>query len=339
MGRGLAGLVVALTLLATVTASAAAQGPAGSPFAPWDGRNPFNCENQNVGQGTDFPHPEADPFCVEFDKTNQNLAGLGIVDFASQEPTRVDAAATKCFYYQHDHWTGSLVQGEPPELYHFDGSYFFNKATGEGGVHIDNFRVGGQPTDPGPFVPDEYKPYFTPTGGGALLENNVPADPTCAAKVNTQQEQAQIYRHCQPESWTVDGGGVGDVGIRDRRSNILRRLGPPSRRRHATDRFCVTGGGEVRVLYRGKGRRVLIAKTTSPAHSAGGVHPGSSGSAARRALHARVLLGTRRNGVFAARHRKLLIGVHGGKVTYLAATNPRRPPRARGLRRALRRLR
>ena len=40
------------------------------------------------------------------------------------------AAVPKCFYFQTDHWTGSVVQGQPPELWHWDGSYFFDKAQG-----------------------------------------------------------------------------------------------------------------------------------------------------------------------------------------------------------------
>src|SRR5205807_5135908 len=41
---------------------------AGPQPAPWDGVNPFRCELQNAGMGTSVPHPEADPFCVEYDK-------------------------------------------------------------------------------------------------------------------------------------------------------------------------------------------------------------------------------------------------------------------------------
>jgi hypothetical protein len=64
----------------------------------WNGDNPFSCEIQNVGFGTDYPHPEADPFCVEFDKRRQNVSELGVVDVLSQEPARVAAASPKCFY-------------------------------------------------------------------------------------------------------------------------------------------------------------------------------------------------------------------------------------------------
>ena len=46
-----------------------ASAAAATPVVPWDGTNPFRCQLQNVGTGADFPDPGADPFCVEFDKT------------------------------------------------------------------------------------------------------------------------------------------------------------------------------------------------------------------------------------------------------------------------------
>ena len=107
------GAAVAMALMGA--APAAADQPQG-PYAPWDGSNPFNCTIQDVGTGTDFPDPAADPFCVEFDKTQQNVTDLGIVDFLANEPARTAAALDKCFYFQTDHWTGSIVQGESPEL-------------------------------------------------------------------------------------------------------------------------------------------------------------------------------------------------------------------------------
>src|SRR5213082_1082030 len=84
-----------------------------SPPTGWNGANPFNCELQYAGFGTSFPHPEADPFCVDFDKRRQNVTQLGVVDFLAQEPARVAAASPKCFYFQSDHWRGSVAQGDP----------------------------------------------------------------------------------------------------------------------------------------------------------------------------------------------------------------------------------
>lgn len=183
---------IAALLSALVFASVATA----APVAPYDGSNPFRCKTQNVGTGVDFPDPDADPFCVEFDKTRQNVTDLGIVDFLLNEPARVAAATPKCFYHQTDHWTGSIVQGTEPTLWHWDGRYFFDKARGMGGVRVDNLVVGGQPMDPRlvPGFPAEFFPYFTGTGGGAFLAQTVPADPSCAARVDTPQEVNKVYR-------------------------------------------------------------------------------------------------------------------------------------------------
>ena len=180
-------IVVALAL-ACATAAA-------TPVAPYDGSNPFRCKTQNVGTGVNFPYPNADPFCVEFDKTQQNVTDYGIVDFLLNEPARVAAAVPKCFYHQTDHWTGSVVQGQPPELWHWDGRYFFDKARGMGGVHVENFTVAGLPADPRalPGFPPEYAAYFAPGGGGAYADTVV-AEPDCAAKVDTPSEVKKVYR-------------------------------------------------------------------------------------------------------------------------------------------------
>src|SRR4051812_20164462 len=190
--------LLAVAGLLLIAAPAAADQPTG-PFAPWDGTNPFNCTIQDVGTGTDFPVPDADPFCVEFDKTQQNVTDLGILDFLSKEPARTAAASPKCFYFQTDHWTGSIVQGEAPELWHWDGQYFFDKAIGAGGVNIQNFRMFGQPASfPPGSIPDDFAPYFDQGGGGAYVVSSIPADPNCAARVDTQEERDQIYAHAAP---------------------------------------------------------------------------------------------------------------------------------------------
>jgi hypothetical protein len=87
------------------------------------------------------------------------------------------------------------VQGVPPELWHWDGQYFFDKALGVGGVNVQNFRVGGQPASPSDYgeVPPEFEPYMDQSGGGTYLLGSVEADPACAARVDTPEEQAQIY--------------------------------------------------------------------------------------------------------------------------------------------------
>ncbi len=194
--RATAAVVIAALALLALPGAAAAQSPyPPGPFAPWDGSVPFNCAIQDVGTGVGFPDPDADPFCVEFDKTQQNITDLGILDFLLNEPARVAAAVPKCFYYQSDHWTGSIVQGETPELWHWDGQYFFDKARAVGGVNLQNFRVLGMPASLGSYVPlpPEYAPYFDQAGGGTYLIADIPADPTCVAKVDTPEEAAQVY--------------------------------------------------------------------------------------------------------------------------------------------------
>lgn len=184
-----------IAVLGTVLALAPAAGA--DPLAPYDGSNPFRCKVQDVGTGVDFRDPDADPFCVEFDKTNENVTDFGIVDFLLNEPARVAAAVPKCFYHQTDHWTGSIQQGTDPVLWHWDGSYFFDKARGMGGVHVDNLVVAGFPMDPRllPGFPPEFSPYFGPgASGGAFLAETIPADPGCAARVDTPQKVKKIYR-------------------------------------------------------------------------------------------------------------------------------------------------
>jgi hypothetical protein len=172
MGRLRVGIVLVIAL--AVASPASAQ----TPVVPWDGTNPFRCENQNVGTGVDFPDPGADPFCVEFDKTQQNITDFGLVEFLAMEPARVAAAVPKCFYFQHDHWTGSIVQGQPPELWHWDGSYFFDKAQGIGGVYVSDLSSA----------------LFGPVTGGVRLVSLGQVDPICAAKVDTPQERRRVYR-------------------------------------------------------------------------------------------------------------------------------------------------
>jgi len=185
------GAVIAVALLSASAAAATSTQVVG----PWSGQLPFRCQIQNVGTGTNFPRPNADPFCVEFDKRHQNVTGLGLVDFLSREPARTAAAVPKCFYFQRDHWTGSISQGQQPELWHWDGYYFFDKALGLGGVSVHNLRIGGMPMDPSPYAPAQLKPYFYPGGGGgAMVLFKSRPDPPCAAKVDTAKERGRIYQ-------------------------------------------------------------------------------------------------------------------------------------------------
>jgi hypothetical protein len=314
--------------------------------APYDGSIPFDCVLQDAGTGTEFPDPGADPFCVEYDKTSQNVTDLGIVDFLSKEPARVAAAVPKCFYFQRDHWTGSVVQGQPPELWHWDGSYFFDRARGIGGVHTANLRVGGRPLDGAPFAPPEYRPYFEPGGGGGvMLRMDGGIDPDCAGHVDTPEERHEVYgdaagaQRCIPPGGKLRRKRVGRIRLEMRRRHVLARLGPPRRHSRGTDRWCVTGGASLRTTYRGKGRPgVSMIRTTSRAHTERRVGAGTRKAKARRRLDLERRFSRGRTAVFEGRRRhgrRLMVGIHGRRVAWLAIVDPKRF-RGRALRRALR---
>ncbi len=174
----------AAILLSAIAAALAAAAPAGAHgLMTYDGSNPFDCELQQLGTGVDFPDPDADPLCVQYDKTHQDLAGLGVVSFLANEPARVAAALDKCFYFQRDEWLGSLLVGGELETYHWTGSYYFDKARGAGGAYLESVRLGGQAADPSwvNFVPPPFDQFFHATGGSGQVVFEAPADPRCAA--------------------------------------------------------------------------------------------------------------------------------------------------------------
>jgi hypothetical protein len=289
LGRrsSIGGAVAAWALLAA--ANAGAQAPP-TVVGPYEGQIPFRCQLQNVGTGTAFPDPGADPFCVEFDKTNQNLTDFGLADFTAQEPARVAAAASKCFYFQRDHWTGSVVQGQQPELWHWDGDYWFDRARGLGGVSVRNFRLGGTPQSASPFVPEAYKPYFDEDGGGGvevLLESN--PDPSCGAKVDTPEERDRVYADRGIEPPCIEPGGgvggrrVGRVELGMTRGRVLARIGPPEDHAKRVDRWCLIGKGELRTAYDMRGR-LIAALTSGPGQALHGVSRGDRLQRARRLL-------------------------------------------------------
>ncbi len=285
MGRMAKIATLAGTAALLIPATAAAQ--SAQVVGPYDGEVPFNCQLQNVGTGTDFPEPHADPFCVEFDKTNQNVTDFGLADFTAQEPARVAAAGDKCFYFQRDHWTGSIVQGQSPELWHWDGNYFYDRARGVGGVSVRNFRIGGTPQSASPYVPPAYQSYFDENGGGGvevLLESD--PDPSCGAKVDTPEERDRVYGDRAAESMCVEPGGavrgrrVGRVKLGSKRAAVRAKLGPPTYSHHFYDAWCLVGKGELRVGYGRKGRAGDIA--TSGSGQA--LHGVSRGDKSRRAF-------------------------------------------------------
>jgi hypothetical protein len=343
-------------LLLTPAGAVAQSSP--QPFAPYDGSIPFRCELQDAGTGTEFPDPEADPFCVKYDKTSQNVTDFGLVDFLSKEPARVAAAAPKCFYFQRDEWTGYVVQGSDPELWHWNGNYFFDKARGVGGVSVRGFRVGGQPMSARPFAPPAYQPYFEETGGGGFLtQMETISDPACAAMADTPRERARVYVDESAARGCIEPGGeirrrrVGRVALGMGRRAVHERLGPPHSTRRRVDHWCVIGGATLKVAFvrervgRSRSRadrRVAMVRTTVRGHTARRVGPATPRRRAERRLGLEFRFRVGHTRVFEAEQagdRRLFAGVRGARVRWLALAHPSRLERGPMVRRALRRAR
>jgi hypothetical protein len=324
---GLAALLVAAP-------AAAAQGPA----EPYDGRNPFRCTLQQLGTGTEFPQPDADPFCVEYDKTHQNVTQLGVVEFMSQEPARVAAASPKCFYFQYDHWTGSVVQGQGPETYHWDGSYWFDKARGAGGVYVENFRIGGQSGDPSqlPGFPAEWKPYFSEGRGGVQAVGSVEADPRCATRPNPTGPgggSGTTGGRCRVPGGRI-GTGVAGVRLHTRRPRARRDLGLPTRERRFYASWCFQGGGRLVAAFGRRAMRVQLLMVNSSPFDTRGFRTGSRASTARRGMRRERRIGRVRGArVWCSRERRrrLCAGLARKRVRWIAIVR-RKHARKRTLR-------
>src|SRR4051794_33339151 len=312
-----------VALIAAVPASAGAQqGPEG-----WGGTNPFVCTLQQVGTGTDFPQPGADPFCVEFDKRHQNVDKLGVVDFLSKEPARVAAASDKCFYFQSDHWRGTVSESVPQsETYAWDGHYYFNKATGAGGAYVENFRIGGQSGDPPPVprLPPEDKKNFSKRRGGGQAGGGGQGDPPRATKPNPSGPGGGPPGGSPPkQQCRVAGGrirrGIDRVQLGMKRAAARRAQGLPVTESSRKMTWCLDGGGRLSAALRGG--VIELVWTNSRPFSTERIHTSSTAGWARRMLHGERKLGSAGNTtVYSARERsrQLMVGLRRGWVMFMA---------------------
>jgi hypothetical protein len=269
--RALVGIAAAA--LAFVPASAHAQGP--GDF--YDGSVPFDCVLQQAGTEAEFPDPDADPFCVEYDKRHQNVTQGGVVQFLSLEPARVAAAVPKCFYFQRDHWVGSIVQDDGrTETYSWDGSYYFDRAKGAGGAYVENFTVNNQSGDPTaiPGFPEAWKPYFGYGRGGFHATGTVEADPACVAKAEEnspyprEPEPEPAPRGCPEADGTV-GRSIGGLRLGHTRAETIAANGEPMRRKRGFLRYCIIGGGKYMAGFGGGRAEFLL--TSNPGFDVNGV--------------------------------------------------------------------
>ena len=337
-GRGalIAAAAVALWLLVGSAPAGALAPPTG-----WNGANPFSCELQYAGFGTAFPHPDADPFCVDFDKRRQNVSQLGVVDFLSQEPARVAAAVPKCFYFQSDHWRGSIVQDDPStKTYEWDGHYFFDKATGDGGVWVTNFNFNGQTYDPSalPGIPSEYARYFGPGTGGFITRDSIPTDPRCVELARTNPRA--VYGAPRPlPSCSAPTGGMstrrlGAVTLGDPERRVRDLMGAPGEVRRGFLRYCLNDHATYLVGQPGDrsgdaggagagDEPTTLVYSDSQAYRYRRVRPGLGTSALRRRWRRPVLrLRMGRVAIYApSRTSPVIAGLRGGRVRWIAVYN------------------
>ena len=321
----------------------------GQPVGPYDGENPFNCEIQDVGTGTDFPAPRRRPVLrrVRQDEPERHrlrhrrlpLAGAGAV---------AATPVAKCFYFQRDHWTGSVIQGQAPEVWHWDGSYFFDSAKGIGGVSVRNFRIGGQPADATPYVPPGYAALLRPNGGGGGRDRCSETDPD--PDVRRQGRHAggathQVYGDRAADPQCIEPGGrcrgrqVGQVKLGARRASAFARSSASPAVSEALRSTLVRG-------RQGEPARRLRAQA-SPREADPVDHRGSGRSTgcARRIASRRPPASTEAPTRFRVRARRssrvprkpraaLFVGLRNGRVRWIAIANAHPGPR-RTFRRAL----
>ena len=312
---GVLAVAAAFLTLATSNVSAA------DPVIGYDGSIPFDCQLQQLGMGTDFPHPDADPFCVEYDKRHQNVTELGVVQFLAQEPARFAAAGPKCWYFQRDHWVGSVVQDDgTTQTYKWDGSYYFDKARGLGGVYIENFSINNQTGDPRtlPGFPEEWKPYFGPGKGGVQTTDTVRADPRCVAKAKAAPPPGP-YR-CSEQRGKV-GQGIGPLLLGARREDVQSALGPPARETNGVARWCTADGGKLSAGFTQD--RLAFALTTSPQFSAAGFAPGDESAKARKRFEKLDQRGGVGLFVASSKNRLLLLGADRKRIRFIAVAPAR----------------
>jgi hypothetical protein len=343
-------------LVVATGAALALAGPASAAAPPtgWNGENPFQCELQQAGFGETGPNPAADPYCVEFDKRRQNVTQLGVVDFLAKEPGRVAAASAKCFYFQSDHWRGSVVQDNgATKTYEWDGHYFFDKARGEGGVWVTNFNFNGQTGDPNqlPGMPPEYGRYFGPGTGGLITHNEVPSDPRCVEQARTSppyRTPGPGARGCLVAKGRLTSSEIAGLRLGDSESRVRSLLGDPNLVRRGFLRWCFQDGSSIRagqesdrsgMFGSGDSDPTAMLLTTSSAFRARGVGPGSSARTLRRRFRGAVRRFTVNGKVVwsLSRRSRMVAGVRSGRVAYLAVYDGGAIRRLRDLRAFLRR--
>lgn len=183
--------VVLAGLMLTAGATAAVAAPA--PPAPY-AAPPFarHCHVRHFGEGVAPPASgyQDDPLCVDYAKRDITVDNGGAVRFLLAEPARFAIAARPCRYWQVDHWSVQVDRGFAAVV-RWDGSYWFDRGRGTGGVLMRDFRIAGQPAGAAqaaaavatvsPDLAAQIRRYAAGSGGsgGGMSFTLGSGDPTC----------------------------------------------------------------------------------------------------------------------------------------------------------------
>jgi len=189
-----------------------------------------------------------------------------------------------------------------------------------GGFYVAKFTGGVWPfadAAPCPEYDDHVFKHYNPTSSCAtatLAGIGRPAPQRAATPPGTGG--------CLPARGTLGASGLRGTGLNAfrlgaSRTALLRAAPTPTARRGAVLRWCVTGGGSVRVLT--KAGRVQLVATSGVRHRAGGLRPGAR---------------TTRRGI--SRRGSTVVVARGGRVRAIAVAAPALRSSVAGLRRALR---
>jgi hypothetical protein len=199
----------ALAALLVLGAPAAAQPAPPEPYVD----PPFadDCEVHRYDEG-EAPAlddlPDDDPLCVEYSKRDITVSTGGAAAFLLAEPARVAAALPVCQYWQRDFWSVQMAP-ETTAIIAWDGSYWFDKGEGTGGVRMQNLQVGGQPASPhdladaleplSPELADAFREYGDETGGGGMSFSLGGGDPSCQPTAPPGGPEPEPQPDPQPE--------------------------------------------------------------------------------------------------------------------------------------------
>ena len=132
---------------------------------------------------------------------------------------------------------------------------------------------------------------------------------------------------CLKRAGPLRGAGIGAARLGSRKADVLRRLGMPAGHTAASMRYCVEGGGELRMAFDPRGR-LRLAASTSFSTRIRGLRTGSSLLHVKRVYpHARWI---GRQILRAGRRSRVLFGSCScGSVAFVAVSDARSPAQMR----------